>query len=276
MSDKETHPRAVRYVQADRITTEHAAGHSVAESVCVVEEAAVTIEVEGVETFTILCTPTERRALAVGFLFSEGVIDSMTDIKLVKHCQDDPNTIRVQLTHPEPRVDVARRNLLIVSSCGSCGSEHLNERIDALPKVGDDFRIEAGRLQSVYGAMSTWQNLFRACGGTHAAAVFNEHGAILACAEDTGRHNALDKAVGRCVMDGIRTADQAVALTSRLSLEMVAKCARAGIELIAAVSAPTSLAIDVAQKCNITLCAFVRERRATVFTHPHRVLGAER
>ena len=125
MSDQDTHPRAVRYVQADRLSTEHVAGQSVAESVCVVEEAAVTIDVEGVGTYTVLCTPTERRALAVGFLFSEGVIDRMADIKLVKHCQDDPNTIRVQLTHPEPRVDAARRNLLIVSSCVAWGSELL-------------------------------------------------------------------------------------------------------------------------------------------------------
>ena len=99
------------------------------------------------------------------------------------------------------------------------------------------------------------------------------HGPILACAEDAGRHNALDKAIGKCLLAGIPTAGRGVALTSRLSLEMVGKCARAGVELITAVSAPTSLAIDVARNCNITLCAFVRETRATVFTHPNRVVG---
>ena len=87
-----------------------------------------------------------------------------------------------------------------------------------------------------------------------------------------GRHNALDKAIGKCLLSDTGTAGRGVALTSRLSLEMVGKCARAGIELITAVSAPTSMAIDVANHCNITLCAFVRETRATVFTHPARVV----
>jgi FdhD protein len=106
--------------------------------------------------------------------------------------------------------------------------------------------------------------------------VFDNAGKIVACAEDIGRHNALDKAIGKCLLNDIQTAGRGAALTSRLSLEMVSRCARAGIELITAVSAPTSMAIDVARKCNITLCAFVRETRATVFTHPERVIDTGR
>jgi FdhD protein len=105
--------------------------------------------------------------------------------------------------------------------------------------------------------------------------VFDESGKIVSSAEDTGRHTALDKAIGRCLLTGIPTTGRGVALTSRLSLEMVAKCARAGVELITAVSAPTSMAIDVARSCNITLCAFVRETRATVFTHAARVVHTQ-
>jgi FdhD protein len=101
--------------------------------------------------------------------------------------------------------------------------------------------------------------------------LFDTDGKIVSSAEDSGRHNALDKAIGKRLLDGHPTAGLGVALTSRLSLEMVGKCARSGIELIAAVSAPTSLAIDVAQQCNITLCAFVRDTRATVFTQSGRV-----
>jgi FdhD protein len=274
MNEPDKHSDAVRYVRADRISTGDAAEQPVEENVCVVKEAAVTIDVEGVETYTLLCTPTERRALAVGFLFTEGVVESMADIEVLKECDDDPNTIRVRLIGKVPQIGDAGRNLLIVSSCGACGSENLKERIAALPSVGDALRIEARLLRSVYGALRRRQSLFEACGGTHAAAVFDEKGEIVSCAEDTGRHSALDKAIGTCLLAGIPTVGRGVALTSRLSLEMVGKCARAGIELITAVSAPTSMAIDVARTCNITLCAFVREARATVFTHSVRVIGA--
>jgi FdhD protein len=273
MNEPDNYPHAVRFVRADRITTGKSAELPQKEEVCVIQEAPVTIDVEGVETYTLLCTPIDRRALAAGFLLTEGVIDRMADIETLKGCDDDPNTIRVRLTDKTPRIDDAGRNLLIVSSCGACGSEGLDKRIAALPGVGDSLRVEAGLLHAVYTALRGRQTLFEACGGTHAAAVFDVKGTILASAEDTGRHNALDKAIGKCLLAGIETAGQGAALTSRLSLEMVSKCARAGIELITAVSAPTSMAIDVAQTCNITLCAFVRETRATVFTHPARVIG---
>lgn len=261
---------------ADRISTDDDAGRPEKENVCVVEEAPVTIDIESIETYTLLCIPTDRLALAVGFMFTEGIIERMADIETLKKCDDDPNTIRIRLTGNVPRIEDAGRNLLIVSSCGACGNENLKERIKALPSVGDALRIEARQLRSIYGTLNERQGLFQACGGTHAAAVFDESGSILTCAEDTGRHNALDKAIGKCLMAGIQTTGRGVALTSRLSLEMVSKCARARIELISAVSAPTSMAIDVAQKCNITLCGFVRERRATLFTHPARIVGGSR
>jgi FdhD protein len=235
----------------------------------------VTIDVESVETFTVLCTPTDRRAMAAGFLFTEGVVEHRDEIKTLKECEDDPGTIRVQLADPSAgrRLDDSGRNLLIVSSCGACGSENLSKRIRALPAVRKTFEIEPHVLRLVYATLRKKQPLFKASGGAHAAAVFDKTGTILASAEDAGRHNALDKAVGKCLLSGISTHGRGVALTSRLSLEMVGKCARAGVELIAAVSAPTTLAIDVAEKTGITLCAFVRETRATVFTHPERIRG---
>jgi len=273
MDKSDIHSNAVKYVRADRISTGDKAKSLEEENVCVVREAPVTIDVEGVETYTLLCTPIDKKALAVGFLFGEGVIDSLADIRILKECDDDPQTIRVRLKSGIPRIGDSGRNLLIVSSCGACGSENLQKRIDALPRVGNSLRLEAGLLRSVNDALRRSQSLFEISGGTHAAAIFDERGEIVSFAEDTGRHNALDKAIGKCLQDGIGTAGKGAALTSRLSLEMVSRCARAGIELITAVSAPTSLALDVAGKCNITLCAFVRETRATVFTLPRRVIG---
>ncbi len=272
MDESDKQPDVLKHVQAQRISTGDTNHPPQQESVCVIKEAPVTIDVEGVETYTILCTPTDRLAMAVGFLYTEGVIESLEDVKVIKECDDDSNTIRVQLTSDRPRIDDADRNLLIVSSRGLCGSENLKQRIESLPKVGDKLSIEAAILRSVYDDLRDYQPLFKASGGAHAAALFDEDGKIIASAEDSGRHNALDKAIGKCLLNGQPTAGRGVALTSRLSLEMVGKCARSGIELIAAVSAPTSMAIDVAQGCNITLCAFVRETRATVFTHPGRVV----
>jgi FdhD protein len=275
MDEKEKHPEAMRRVRADRISTADTTGGPVEEEVCVLEETAVTIDVEGVETYTVLCTPTDILELAAGFLYTEGVVEHRDEIIILKECEDDPCTIRVRLSDKAAgaRLGDGGRNLLIVSSCGACGSENLRERIDALPRVGDRFTIESRILRTVYGALRHQQPLFKASGGAHAAAVFDGDGDILFSAEDAGRHNALDKAIGKCLMAGTPTASLGVALTSRLSLEMVSKCARAGVELIAAVSAPTSLAIEVADRCNITLCAFVRETRATVFTHPARIVG---
>lgn len=266
---------AVKYVRADRISTGDTPKQTEPEEVCVVEETAILIDVEGFESYTVLCTPTDIHAMAVGFLFTEGVIERISDIKVIKDCDDDPNTVRVRLAGESAgaRLDDPGRNLLIVSSCGACGSENLRERIAALPKVGETFAIDAAQLRSVYAALGERQRLFEACGGTHAAAVFDRSGTIIAAAEDAGRHNALDKAIGKCLLTGAEINGRGVALTSRLSLEMVGKCARSGIELVAAVSAPTSMAIDVAKNCNITLCAFVRETRATVFTHPHRIIS---
>jgi FdhD protein len=261
----------VKYVRAERISTGGETKKPQEEQVCVVQETPVNIDVEGIETYTLLCTPVETLALTAGFLMGEGLIERRDDIKILKACDDDPNTIRVRLTGGIPRIGDSARNLLIVSSCGACGTEDLQKRIDALPRAGNSFRIEAGLLPVVYNELRRSQRLFEACGGTHAAAIFDEGGRILSFAEDTGRHNALDKAIGGCLLEGTETAGRGAVLTSRLSLEMVSRCARAGIELIAAVSAPTSMAIEVARRSNITLCAFVRDTRATVFTHPERV-----
>jgi FdhD protein len=272
MDDSHKHPKAVSYVHADRIATGDISSEKEREEVCVIEEAALTIDVEAVEAFTLLCTPTDKVALAAGFLFTEGVIESTADINVIKECDDDPNTIRVRLSTQVPRLGDSGRNLLISSSCGACGSENLQQRIESLPKVSDCMRIKSGLLRAVHESLRQNQPLFKACGGAHAAALFDETGKTISCAEDAGRHNALDKAIGKCLLKGTPTAGCGATLTSRLSLEMVSKCARAGIELVSAVSAPTSLAIEVARNCNMTLCAFVRETRATVFTHPHRIV----
>lgn len=261
----------LRRVGAVRINTEAEGAIPVEEEVAIVREGRLTIDIERVDSYTLLCTPGDDLDLATGFLLSEGIIDELDEIKTLRRCDDDPEIVRVRLTKDRPAIGDAGRNLLIVSSCGACGTEELVTRIASLPDVGDDLRMSPSLLRTTAAKLRDHQPLFRECGGTHAAGIFDAQGVILACAEDAGRHNALDKAIGKSLRAGIPLSGCGVLLSGRVSLEMVGKCARAGLELIAAVSATTSLAVDVAQRCDITLCAFVRETRATVFTHPRRL-----
>lgn len=145
--------------------------------------------------------------------------------------------------------------------------------LTALPSVGQSLTVPVPALIALQAAMRRRQTLFAQTGGTHAAAIFTEEHEIVAFAEDIGRHNALDKCIGQCLLTDQPTAHRGVVLSGRVSLEMVTKAARAGIELIAAVSAPSSLAIDAATHCGITLCGFLREDRLTAFTHPARLTG---
>jgi FdhD protein len=132
-------------------------------------------------------------------------------------------------------------------------------------------KIAFSRLMAVSREMQARQAVFKHTGGTHAAAIFKKDGSILSFAEDFGRHNALDKAIGKCMLHGISTKGKGVMLSGRVSYEMAAKIARAQLELAAAVSAPSSLAVEIARRHGITLCGFVREDRATIYTHPGRV-----
>jgi FdhD protein len=273
MDDSNRETSSVNYVHAERFSTSDAKKASRTEEVCVIRETPLAIDVEGLETYTLLCTPMDELALAAGFLFGEGVVGTLDDFKVLKMCDDDPGMVRVRLAGKIPRIGDSGRNLMITSSCGACGSEDLQKRIDSLPAVGRSMTIEARLLRAVFKELRDGQNLFQISGGTHGAALFDKKGRILSLAEDTGRHNALDKAIGKCLLSKTACAGRGVVLTSRLSFEMIGRCARAGIEIVAAVSAPTSLALEVAEKCGITLCAFVRESRATVFTHPGRIIN---
>lgn len=259
----------------------------------VINEDALTVDVEGVGTYTLMWTPTESvevdgsgyvdgdglvgglgsgaLALATGFLFTEGIIQGLEDIRSMATCEKMQGVLPVQLKHPEA-VTTRRRNLVMTSSCGVCGSgEALDKNLLDLNRVPDSMRLDPGKFPFLMKEMRSNQAVFAETGGAHAAAIFSADGRIHAVAEDLGRHNALDKVIGASLLAGDGFIGRGVLLTSRLSLEMVTKAVRAGLEIIAVVSAPTSLAIEVAERFGVTLCGFVRDERATVFTHPHRI-----
>lgn len=239
------------------------------ESRDIIREHPLTIDIKDVGAYTIMCTPLDLTALAVGFAFSEGIIERREDIHVLMKCPEDPNVIRMQVAQKEG-ANKLQHHLLIVSSCGICGSQDIEGMLEAMGKAGDTLRMPHRQLTEMPDRLREQQKLFERTGGTHAAGIVRD-GEFVAMAEDMGRHNALDKAIGIALLSNIPTAGAAVVLSSRVSVEMVAKAARAGAELIAAVSAPSSLAIEAAQRCNITLCGFVRNGKATIYCHPERI-----
>ena len=235
----------------------------------VIREDPLTIEIKDIGTYTLMCTPSDKLAMAVGFAFTEGLISSVDDINVLMKCPDDPQVIRMQLAEGKNQSE-QQRNLLIVSSCGICGSENIKQIIEGLPKVTDSLRISNEELSSNTKELWDKQETFKKTGASHAVGLMRS-GDMLAMGEDIGRHNAFDKAIGICLLKRIPTAGTLAVLSGRVSFELAVKAARAGVELIAAVSAPTTLAIEVADNCNITLCGFVRGKDATVYCHPHRI-----
>jgi FdhD protein len=257
-------------VQARRLSTDGTPPR--VETCRLVVEEPLTIDIEGVGSYTLMCTPGDSMALAVGFAFTEGVIAGLSDIATLYRCEDDPRIVRLRLAHP-PAGETAQRNLPVASSCGMCGSlRSLEDLLADVPPVGDSLQLSSGRLQEAAREMREHQRLFVETGGTHAAGIFNAPGELLALAEDMGRHNALDKAIGRCLLARRALPGGWAMLSGRVSLELVSKAARAGVELLAAVSAPSSLAVQAAEQWNMTVCGFVRGDRATVYTHERRVL----
>jgi FdhD protein len=266
----------------------------------VVEEDVLTIDVEAVGSYALMWTPTMARAgpvgytvedgilvadeessagrvpealaLAAGFSFTEGIIGSLADITSMAVCPSRADVVTVRLAHPEVAA-VQRRNVVVNSSCGVCGGrEQLEASISSVEERTDRVRMTLDDLAAVRARLQDRQSVFRHTGGTHGAILFDGQMSILAVAEDLGRHNALDKVIGHRLLSGEGFSGCGVFISSRISYEMVAKAVRAGLEVVAAISAPSSLAIELAETHGVTLCGFVRDKRATIFSHPHRIV----
>ena len=275
-----------------------AAGEPEVQDPCwLIEEQALFIEVADVGLYTLMWTRADvaaasgflpdigilgevpepdALALSIGFLLTEGMIEGLDDIAELAVCPDAHELVRVRLARPA-QVRTNRQGGFVASSCGACGPVGgIADLRAGLNPVGDALRVSPLQLHELMAAMEARQRLFNRTGGAHAAAVFSPGAELLAAAEDLGRHNALDKAIGQCLLRGRATAGCGVLMSGRVSLEMIVKAARAGIELVAAVSAPSSLAVEAAAALGVTLCGFVRDGRMTAFSHPRRVLRAGR
>ena len=226
-------------------------------------------------------TPGEDRELAAGFLVSEGVVREPKDIWSIEHCTDgdvavDDNVVDVHLA-PSVEFDLDRlsRNIVTSSACGICGRasiESVQQICDERPQ--GDFRLAPEAISRLATELENAQGVFAQTGGIHAAALFSSAGALLVSREDVGRHNALDKLVGWLLASGRLPAAQTLALVSgRASFELVQKSLLAGIPFLAAVGAPSSLAVDLAQQYGMTLIGFLRDGRFNVYCGAERVVG---
>jgi FdhD protein len=237
----------------------------------IIVEQPLTIMIDRVGSFTVMCTPSDIEALAVGFTFSEGMINGIEEVIATYTKPELPDVIGVEVQDPT-KVGVGR-NLIIASSCGMCGVRNIEKMFQDIPACESTLKVTDRLLNEVMKKLRSLQHVFELTGGSHGAAIFNSDGEIIAFAEDIGRHNALDKAIGKCLLGGLARRNCGVAISGRVSLEIVTKAARAGIELIAAVSAVSSYAILAAEKWNITLCGFVRPDKMNVYTKPERIIN---
>lgn len=245
-------------------------------------EEPLEIRVRGRAISVTMRTPgepgdaTQDAELAAGFLLTEGVIRSVADIDLIEPCarNEHGNSINVRLA-PLVHVDFDRltRHVFASSSCGLCGKAAIDAvRTDCSP-ITSDVSIPAALLAQLPRSMRKAQPAFDRTGGLHAAALFSERGDLIVVREDIGRHNAVDKVVGRALLAGLVPLSRAILIVSgRSSFEIMQKSAAAGIPIVAAVSAPSSLAVQFAQEAGQTLVGFLRESRMNIYTRPERIV----
>ncbi len=243
--------------------------HAGMETDRVIVEEPLTIMVDRVGSFTVLCTPSDIEALAVGFVYAEGMIRGIEDVTAIFTKDALPNVIGIEVREPA-QLGIAR-NLVVASSCGLCGVRNIEKMLSGIPACPHSLEVPEQLISDVAEKLRPLQTTFALTGSSHAAALFDRDGNILAFAEDIGRHNALDKAIGKCLLAKRLPRGCGVVLSGRVSLEMITKAARAGLELVVAVSGVSSYAITAARQWNITLCGFVRNGRINIYTDPTRI-----
>jgi len=237
------------------------------------EEVPVAIRCNGEEVAVMMASPADLEDFAHGFALTElgvgiGGLASVDVQALLEGIQLD---MRTREPLPTRAPDDRARTLPGRSGCGICGHRRLEDVIRRPTEVGQGAVIEVGALDAALRALENRQPLNAATGAIHAAGWADRRGGMRLVREDVGRHNALDKLIGAMGRAGIEAADGFVLVTSRASYEMVAKTAVAGIPMLAAMSAPTALAVDLSRRSGMTLVGFTRVGRHVVYSHPHRL-----
>jgi len=248
-------------------------------------EEPLQISVAGKPAAVLMRTPGKEKELAVGFCISEGIIAKFSDVALVQHCGRSTatpdaladsldlsrNIVQISLLpsageQRDGRLDVLR---LVRSGCGRTDP---GEMIAALPPLTSDLRATPALLAGLSQRIIAHQETYRQSGGLHAVALFDRQGQLIVIGEDIGRHNALDKALGHCILRGIPLDDKIAYSTGRASYEMVLKAARVSVPILLSRSSATTLAIDLAEQLNCTLIGYARGDHLSVYAHPERIV----
>ena len=224
-------------------------------------------------------TPGHDFELAVGFLFTEGIIKQSDDVRTVRYCQlpdsaeQQFNVVTVSLTSQFDEA-LSRRGIVTSASCGICGTTSIEQLSQMTSRVDLSTGpvMTAQMLTSLPDIIRKAQPTFDRTGGLHAAGLVDASGEAYCVREDIGRHNAVDKVIGKAVLDGkVPISNHALVVSGRLSFEIIQKAAMAGIAFIAAVGAPSSLSVETAEDLGITIVGFVRDGTANIYTHAHRI-----
>jgi FdhD protein len=228
-------------------------------------------------------TPGADRDLAAGFLLSERIIQCASDVSAMRYCadadgRDSQNVLNVWLQGDAgARAQAAlasRRHVTANSACGVCGRRSIDDLMAGAHRIDSGLTVARGVVERMPDALRAVQRTFAATGGLHAAALFDADGSIDGTAEDVGRHNAVDKVIGAALgRDAVPLSSQVLFVSGRTSFEIVQKAVVAGIPVVAAVSAPSSLAIELAREANVTLLGFVRGQAFNIYSAPSRIGG---
>jgi FdhD protein len=224
---------------------------------------------------TTMRTPGEDENLAVGLLYGEGIINSRSDVDAVESSTRRPNVVNVRLRPEVPmEVQTAARRFSAGSSCGVCGTTGLDAAIAraAAARIRGSRELELALLLALPERMRAAQSKFSGTGGVHASALFDYSGDLISVAEDVGRHNAFDKLIGESLLaDRLPLEDRLILLSGRASFELVQKALRAGVSVLAAIGAPSSLAVNLAMASGLTLVGFLKEKHCNVYSSPQRL-----
>jgi FdhD protein len=239
-------------------------------------EEPLEIRIEGRSVAVVMRTPGHDEELAAGFLVSEGVVQQPRDILEVSQCPSTGNkhgnVVDVLLGGAVVNWDSLTRHVFSASSCGICGKTSIDSIFQRFPPVKGEWQVSPALIASLPDKLRAAQETFSKTGGLHASGLFDLDGNLVVLREDVGRHNALDKILGYALQRDLLPLDRHILLVSgRVSFEIIQKALAGGIALVAAISAPSSLAVDFAQEAGQTLVGFLRGETMNVYTHPQRI-----
>jgi FdhD protein len=242
----------------------------------VAKETPLHIFLNRIRYATILCTPCQLQELVIGHLFSEGLLKKLDEIKSITI--EESLICRVKLArgiNVERLIEFSKPYArLITSACGSTPDFAIPKLIDriSLKKLSTNFMVNAKIILESTQHLNKIAKVFRKTGGTHVAALFDSKGNLIAFAEDIGRHNAVDKAIGSGLLKNTSFDECFLALSGRLNAEIVLKAARVGIPIVASLAAPINSGIEIANQADITLIGFARGQRINIYTNPRRII----